>query len=73
MEGIRILLADDGVLIAENHDLASVVDGRQWDTVYHEHLRFYDPYSFNATPRAHGLGWDVAADPDARRLVPDVR
>ena len=40
MRGIDVLLADDGVLVAENHDLASVVDGGQWDTVYHEHLRF---------------------------------
>lgn len=48
MEGIRILLADDGVLVAENHDLASVVNG-QWDTVYHEHLRFYSPRTFYET------------------------
>jgi len=56
MRGISLLLADDGVLIAENHDLASVVDGGQWDMVYHEHLRFYDPYSFDALLRMHGLG-----------------
>lgn len=55
MRGIDVLLADDGILIAENHDLASVVDG-QWDTVYHEHLRFYDPYSFNALLEAYGFG-----------------
>jgi hypothetical protein len=55
MRGIGTLLADDGIVIAENHDLASVVDG-QWDTVYHEHLRFYDPHSFNALLEAYGLG-----------------
>jgi hypothetical protein len=55
MRGINVLLDDDGLLIAENHDLASVVDG-QWDTVYHEHLRFYDPHSFNALLEAHGFG-----------------
>jgi hypothetical protein len=55
MRGINVLLADDGILIAENHDLAYVVDG-QWDTVYHEHLRFYDPHSFNALLEAHGFG-----------------
>jgi len=55
MRGIRLLLADDGVLIAENHDLASVVDGGQWDTVYHEHLRFYDPHSFYRLLEMHGL------------------
>jgi hypothetical protein len=46
----------------------------QWDTVYHEHLRFYDPYSFHLTAAAHGLAalsW--AAGPDAWRVVPDAR
>jgi hypothetical protein len=55
MCGINLLLADDGVLIAENHDLASVVDGGQWDTVYHEHLRFYDPHSFSELLYAYGF------------------
>jgi hypothetical protein len=55
MRGIGALLADDGILITENHDLASVVDG-QWDTVYHEHLRFYDPHSFNRLLEAYGPG-----------------
>jgi hypothetical protein len=58
MEGISILLADDGLLIAENHDLQSVVDG-QWDTVYHEHLRFYSPYTFHLMLRKHGLSGRV--------------
>jgi hypothetical protein len=59
MRGINTLLADDGILIAENHDLASVVDGGQWDTVYHEHLRFYDPCSFDALLMMH---WFQAED-----------
>lgn len=54
MRGVALLLADDGVLIAENHDLASVVAG-QWDTVYHEHLRFYSPYSFSRVLEKFGL------------------
>jgi SAM-dependent methyltransferase len=56
MAGISKLLQPDGILIAENHDLASVVDGGQWDTVYHEHLRFFSPYSFNALLERHGFG-----------------
>jgi uncharacterized protein YifE (UPF0438 family) len=54
MRGIDTLLADDGVLVAENHDLGSVVDG-QWDTVYHEHLRFFDPFSFERLLMEHGF------------------
>jgi hypothetical protein len=59
MRGINVLLADDGILVVENHDLASLVNGGQWDTVYHEHLRFYDQYSFARLLMDHGL---VAAD-----------
>lgn len=55
MAGIKHLLAPDGMLIAENHDLGSVVEGCQWDTVYHEHLRFYTPYTFHLLLRKHGL------------------
>jgi hypothetical protein len=55
MRGIGVLLAEDGVLIAENHDLASMVDGEQWDVIYHEHLRFYDPHSFSEVLVRYGL------------------
>jgi hypothetical protein len=54
MRGIDVLLAPDGMLVAENHDLASVISG-QWDTVYHEHLKFYDPFSFDWLLRKHGF------------------
>jgi hypothetical protein len=57
MAGINVLLADDGVLVAENHDLGALVAG-QWDMVYHEHLRFYSPHSFSRLLIEHGLGID---------------
>lgn len=46
MDGVASLLAPDGLFIAENHDLASVTEGLQIDTIYHEHLRYYSPESF---------------------------
>jgi hypothetical protein len=55
MGGIRALLADDGILIAENHDLEVLVNGCQWDTVYHEHLRFFTQASFSSLLVQHGL------------------
>lgn len=55
MRGIRLLLADDGILIAENHNLGSLIAGCQWDFVYHEHLRYFDPGSFATLLRWHGL------------------
>ena len=51
---VRHLLAADGILVAENHNLRAVVDG-QWDAVYHEHLRFFDQYSFYRVLHRHGL------------------
>ena len=41
MTGIKALLADDGVFISESHYLFSLVETLQFDTIYHEHLRYY--------------------------------
>lgn len=39
--GIYNLLEDDGVFISETHYILDVVQGGQFDTMYHEHLRTY--------------------------------
>ena len=39
--GIHELLEDDGVFISETHYLLDVIQGGQFDTIYHEHLRTY--------------------------------
>ncbi len=64
MEGVRILLADDGLFITENHDVASVLDGLQVDTVYHEHLRYYSPATLATLLERHGFHTErqVSAD-----------
>jgi hypothetical protein len=41
VEAVRILLAPDGLFVVEVHDLASITEGLQFDTIYHEHLRFF--------------------------------
>ena len=41
ISGIEILLKDDGVFVFENHYLLDVIQGGQFDTTYHEHLRTY--------------------------------
>lgn len=49
LDGVQILLDDeDGVFVTENHDLASITEGLQVDTVYHEHLRYYTVASLSA-------------------------
>jgi SAM-dependent methyltransferase len=55
MRGVHRLLAPGGVFIADNHDVDAVLAG-QWDMVYHEHLRFYSPQTFETLLRRHGLG-----------------
>ena len=41
VSGIQALLKDDGVFVFENHYLLDVIQGGQFDTTYHEHLRTY--------------------------------
>jgi hypothetical protein len=41
--------------VTENHDLRSIIDGLQIDTVYHEHLRYYDIVSLGRLLSMHGL------------------
>lgn len=41
LSGIEVLLKDDGVFVFENHYLLDVIQGGQFDTMYHEHLRTY--------------------------------
>lgn len=55
IDGVNALLADDGVFITENHDVASVLSGLQIDTIYHEHLRYYSPASLAHLLAMHGL------------------
>ena len=71
VEGILELLAPDGVFISESHYLIGLLDTFQYDTVYHEHLRYYSLASLShllGDARARGV--PRPADPDARRLDP---
>lgn len=55
VDGITTLLADDGVFISENHYLLDLVETIQYDTIYHEHLRYYAVGSLNRLFEMHGL------------------
>lgn len=61
--GIHHLLKEDGVFVSETHYLLDVIQGGQFDTVYHEHLRTYSlhslialfkPYDFTVTDVERG-------------------
>jgi len=54
IRSIKTLMSDSTVIIIENHFLGSVIEGVQFDTFYHEHLRTYSITSF--THIASSLG-----------------
>lgn len=49
------LLTDDGVFISESHYLLPLVETLQYDTIYHEHLRYYSLHSLKYLLESHGL------------------
>lgn len=55
LDGVTELLADDGWFVTENHDVYSIFEGNQIDTIYHEHLRYYSAGSLTRILEGHGL------------------
>jgi hypothetical protein len=54
-KAITNLLADDGVFISESHYLLPLIETLQFDTIYHEHLRYYSLHSLKSLLERHGL------------------
>ncbi|MBT3658752.1 MAG: methyltransferase domain-containing protein, partial [Rhodospirillaceae bacterium] len=55
VSAIMNLLADDGVFVTESHYLMSLLETVQYDTVYHEHLRYYSLTSLQHLLAMNGL------------------
>jgi hypothetical protein len=55
LRGITELLADGGVFVSESHYLLDLVQRLQYDTIYHEHLRFYGLRPLTAILRRAGF------------------
>ena len=55
VDGIVELLKPDGVFISESHYLIPLLDTLQYDTIYHEHLRYYSLTSLKHLLEMHGL------------------
>ena len=53
--GMKILLAQDGVITMEFPHLLRLMDETQFDTIYHEHFSYFSFYSVDQVFRAHGL------------------
>jgi 2-polyprenyl-3-methyl-5-hydroxy-6-metoxy-1,4-benzoquinol methylase len=41
IKNIKLLLKKNGVFVSENHYFLSVIKEMQYDTIYHEHMRYY--------------------------------
>jgi hypothetical protein len=55
VDGIVEMLAPDGVFISESHYLIGLLDTLQYDTIYHEHLRYYSVASLKHLLEMHDL------------------
>jgi len=55
VDGIVEMIGDDGVFISESHYLIPLLDTLQYDTVYHEHLRYYSLTSLKHLLEMHDL------------------
>ena len=54
-ECILQLLSKDGIFISESHYLLPLIETLQYDTIYHEHLRYYSLHSLRYLLEMHGL------------------
>lgn len=55
VNGLLTLLNDDGIFISESHYFLSLLETLQYDTIYHEHLRYYSLTSLKYLLEMHGL------------------
>ena len=55
VDAIMEMLTPDGVFISESHYLIGLIDTLQYDTVYHEHLRYYSLTSLKHLLEMHDL------------------
>ncbi len=55
VESIRLMMGDGSVFISESHYLLSLLETLQYDTIYHEHLRYYSLHSLKYLLEMHGL------------------
>jgi hypothetical protein len=55
VEGVRILLADEGLATFEFPHLQRLIEGGQFDTIYHEHFCYFSLLALEPVFARHGL------------------
>lgn len=55
VRGIKVILAPDGVATIEVPHLLRLIEGLQFDTIYHEHFSYFSLHTLVRVFEAHGL------------------
>jgi hypothetical protein len=55
VEGLKVLLKPSGVITLEFPHLVQLIDGNQFDTIYHEHYSYFSLLAVERIFAAHGL------------------
>jgi len=55
IDGIKYCLEEDGSFVAEVHYLLNLVEGNQYDFIYHEHMFYHSIFSLNNLFRLNGM------------------
>ena len=55
MKNLMKILDKNGVFISESHYLVSLIQTNQYDTIYHEHLRYYSLQSLKYLFKKYGI------------------
>ena len=55
MNGIKLLLNENGVFVSESQYLGDIIEKLEYDTIYHEHLRYYSLRSLVKLFDIHGM------------------
>jgi SAM-dependent methyltransferase len=53
--GMAVLLAEEGLVTAEFPHVVRLIEGNQFDTIYHEHFSYLSFHTVSAVFAAHGL------------------
>lgn len=55
VDGMKLILKEDGVAVIELHYVVDMVDHCEFDTVYHQHLCYFSATALDKLFRQHGL------------------
>ena len=55
VDSVLLLMNEKSIFVSESHYLLDLIETLQYDTIYHEHLRYYSLQSLKYLFRMHGL------------------